>query len=35
MQAPAGQDNTAAITAVEAHYEAGLQGLKQVFEMVH
>ncbi|NOT14279.1 MAG: SRPBCC family protein [Methylotenera sp.] len=35
MQAPAGQDNAAAIAAVSAHYGAGLQGLKQVLEMAH
>lgn len=35
MQAPAGQDNEAAIAAVEARYDAGLQGLKQLFEVAH
>jgi hypothetical protein len=35
MQATAGQDNAAAIAAVAARYDAGLQGLKQVLEMAH
>lgn len=35
MQAAAGEDNAAAIAAVEAYYSAGLQGLKQIFEEVH
>jgi mxaD protein len=35
MQAPVGQDNAAAITAVESWYDNGLQGLKESVEKSH
>jgi hypothetical protein len=35
MQAAAGEDNAAAIATVEAYYNAGLQGLKQIIEEVY